>query len=213
MSRSCCESFSTECSRSSTCFHRSESIASRAPQLAIEPCLGGGPVAHHGVGRNLEYLRCFVDTEPAKETHFYDSHFALIELCESTQGVIERDDVRTLNRGRAADHSRIIQRNMFDPSAPFQILAARVFDQNAPHQLGGYSIEVSTILPLHTLVIHQTHICLMHQNGGLQAVAGPLTIHVGASQPVQLVVNQRRQLVERATVPVTPRAQQQANVF
>src|SRR5208337_283501 len=66
---------STDCSRPSTCFHRSESIARPARQFAVEPCLGGAPVAHHGDGRYFEHLSRFFHAESAKETHFYDLHF------------------------------------------------------------------------------------------------------------------------------------------
>src|SRR5216684_9068899 len=61
---------STNCSRLSTCFHRSESIAGPAPQFAIEPRLGGAPVAHHGDGRNFEHLGSLFHVESAKKAHF-----------------------------------------------------------------------------------------------------------------------------------------------
>src|SRR2546427_2693230 len=57
-SRSWGGSSSADCSRLSTCFHRSESIACPAGQLSVKPGLGGAPVAHHGDGRYFEHLGC-----------------------------------------------------------------------------------------------------------------------------------------------------------
>src|SRR5271166_4511678 len=71
-SRSSGRRSSADCSRPSICFHRSESIGCLARQFAIEPGLGGAPVAHHGDGRYFEHLGRLFHAEPAKEAHFYD---------------------------------------------------------------------------------------------------------------------------------------------
>src|SRR6266404_1164093 len=57
---------STDCSRLSTCFHRSESIAPPTAQFAVEPRFGGAPVAHHGDGRYFEHLGGLFHAESAK---------------------------------------------------------------------------------------------------------------------------------------------------
>src|SRR6266705_2636996 len=68
------------CSRSSTRFHRSESIICPAAQFVVEPRLGGAPVAHHGDRRYFEHLGRLFHAESPKETHFDNLHFAWIEL-------------------------------------------------------------------------------------------------------------------------------------
>jgi hypothetical protein len=47
----------------------------------------------------------------------------------------------------------------------------------------------------------------------LEAVAGALAFHVAARQAVELVVNDRGQLFQRALVSVAPGAEQRANVL
>src|SRR5579863_3850211 len=69
----------TTCSRPSTCFQRSESIGRAAAQFAVEPSLGGAPIAHHGDGRDFEHLGRLFYAEAAKETHFDDLHLTQIE--------------------------------------------------------------------------------------------------------------------------------------
>src|ERR1017187_9963648 len=67
------------CNRLSTRFHRSESIGCSAGQFAIEPRLGGAPIAHHGDGRHFEHFGSLFHAESAKEAHFDHLHFAWIE--------------------------------------------------------------------------------------------------------------------------------------
>src|ERR1035438_7944768 len=62
------------CNRLSTRRQRSESIGCPAGQFAIEPGLGGAPIAHDGDRRYLEHLRRFFHAESAKEAHFDDLH-------------------------------------------------------------------------------------------------------------------------------------------
>src|ERR1035437_10217386 len=104
--RSACGRSSTDCSRLSTRFHRSEAIAHPARQFAIEPGLGGAPVAHHGDGRDFEHLGRFFHVESAKEAHFDDLHFAGIEPRQRVHRVIERHHVRG---PVAAHHGRRLQ--------------------------------------------------------------------------------------------------------
>ena len=42
---------------------------------------------------------------------------------------------------------------MLDPATALQVMAPRMFHQDAPHQLGRHREEVSAILPLHAPVI------------------------------------------------------------
>src|ERR1700722_4909119 len=72
----CC---STDCSKLSTCFQRSESIGRSAGEFAIKPGLRRAPVAHDRDGRDLEHFRRFFHAESAKEAHFDDLHFAKID--------------------------------------------------------------------------------------------------------------------------------------
>src|SRR5271157_88468 len=70
---------------------------------------------------------------------------------------------------------------------------------------------MGAILPLHALIIHQAHVGLIHQGRRLEAMAGALAFHVAPRQAAQLVIDDRRQPVERASVSVTPSSEQQAH--
>src|SRR5271165_5993152 len=208
-SRSSGGSSSTDCNRPSTCFHRSASIGCPARQFAVEPGLGGAPVAHHGDGRYFEHLSRLFHTEAAKEAHFYDLYLAGIEPRQRFHRGVERHQVRG---PVAAYHRRLIQGDMLHAASPFQVLAPCMFDQNAPHQLGRDGKKVRPILPLHALVVHQAHIGLIDQGCSLQQVSRTLALHVMACQAVEFLIDDRGQPFQRALVSVAPGSEQLADV-
>jgi hypothetical protein len=89
-------------------------------------------------------------------------------------------------------------------AAAFQVMSARVFNQNAPHQLGRNRKKMCAVLPIHSLVIHQAHVGFIDQSGGLQAVTGTLTSHVASRQTVEFVIDDWSQTVERRSISITP---------
>jgi hypothetical protein len=55
----------------------------------------------------------------------------------------------------------------------------RAFDEDAAHGLGGGGEEVSPAVPvLRLLHVHQPHVRLVYQGGGLKGLAGPLLGHL-----------------------------------
>src|SRR5439155_11803457 len=117
---------STDCSSLSSCFHLSESIACPARQLAVEPNLGGAPLAPHGNRRYFEHFGRLFHAEAAKEAHFDDLHFTRIEPRQRVHGVIERHQVRG---PVAAHHSRLFQGDMLPSATAFNGMAPRMFHQ------------------------------------------------------------------------------------
>src|SRR4051812_8380195 len=71
---------------------------------------------------------------------------------------------------------------------------------------------MGTVLPLHPLVIHQTHIRLVDEGRRLEAVIAALTSHVAVRQAVELRIDDRRQLAKGALVSVTPGAEKLADI-
>ena len=177
----------------------------RARQFAIEPGLGGAPVAHHSDWRYLEHLGRFFHAESAKEAHFDNLYFARIEPRQRVHRVIQRHQVRGTV---AAHHCCLLQRNVLHAAAALQVVTPRMLHQNAPHHLGRNREEMRAILPLHALVIHQAHVGFIDQRGGLQAVPRALALHVAARQTAQFVINDGSQLFERALVSAAPGAEQ-----
>ena len=68
------------------------------------------------------------------------------------------------------------------------------------------------VLPLHPFQIHEAQIGFVQQRRGLQGIAAFLAHHVLVSQPVQLPVDQRHQLVKRPLIAATPFVKQQGDV-
>ena len=85
-------------------------------------------------------------------------------------------------------------------------------DEDAPHQAGAKSIEVSAVLPVNVLDIYQAKIHLMNQGCGLQCLARLLTGHISPRQAVEFVINQRHQLQQCGLVARRPGVQQACNV-
>src|SRR5437773_1748400 len=200
---------STDCSMSSTCFHRSEFICGPAGQLAVEPGPGRPPVALNSDSRYFEHLGSLFHAESAKEAHFHNLHFAWIDSRQPVHRVIERQQVHVLI---AAHDGCLFQGDVLHATSAFQVVAPRVLYQNAPHQLGRNREEMGAILPLHALVIHQAHVGFIDQGRGLEAVAGALAFHVALRQTVELVINDGGQPVECASIPVSPGSEQLAHL-
>ena len=78
---------------------------------------------------------------------------------------------------------------MRDTAAAFEIVASCMLDQNATHHLRRDRKEMRPVLPLHAGVVHKPHIGLVDQGRRLQAVAGTLSLHVAARQPVERIVD------------------------
>jgi len=72
-----------------------------------------------------------------------------------------------------------------------------VIDEYAPHHLGRDAEEVCTILPLHVVLIHQSHIRLMNEGGRLQRVSWLFSTQITRGLPAQFIVDQRHQFIER----------------
>jgi hypothetical protein len=68
-------------------------------------------------------------------------------------------------------------------------------DQYAPHHLGRNCEEVSAILPLHSVVVHQPHVRFVDKGGRLEAVARTLAIHVAVSEAAEFPIDDWRQLI------------------
>jgi hypothetical protein len=63
-------------------------------------------------------------------------------------------------------------------------------------------------LPVRVRGVHQAQVRLIHESGCLKRVAGPFVGHVTLRQAVQLTVDQRHKLFDRALVTLTPGLQE-----
>jgi len=86
-----------------------------------------------------------------------------------------------------------------------------MLNEDAPDKLGRDRKEVSSILPLHALVIYKAHIGFVDESRGLEAVAGALAPHVAAGQAVELLINDGREFFQGGLIAFAPGAQQLGN--
>src|SRR5215510_12642861 len=92
-----------------------------------------------------------------------------------------------------------------DPASSFGVVArASEIDQYAAHDLCRDGEEVRPVLPLNILPIDQPDESLIDQRRGLKGMARPLSYHVSTSQTMQVVVDQRRELLESRLIAVSP---------
>ena len=64
------------------------------------------------------------------------------------------------------------------------------------------------ILPVHVLRIHQPQVGLVHEGGGLEAVACSFAAHAPSGDPLQLLMDERSQSGERGLVAGSPREEE-----
>jgi hypothetical protein len=91
--------------------------------------------------------------------------------------------------------------------------AGRAVDQDPPHQPGCQRQEVRATLDLHPIDVRQAQIRFVHERGGLQDVPRPLGAQLGPGHTTELVVDRRRQPLERAVVAGLPGPKQAGDVF
>ena len=81
-------------------------------------------------------------------------------------------------------------------------------DEHAPHEPGRHGEEVGTILPVHLPGIDEPQVGFVDQRRGRQAVIRPLPPQASPCDPLQFLLDQRRQARERLLVSSPPLQQQ-----
>ena len=112
----------------------------------------------------------------------------------------------------AGSESSVERRRLLDPLQVAAALrggaGARGIDENSPHDRRGDREKVGAVLPVHGAGVHQPHVRFVHERGRIRAGAGPFLPDVLPSEPAQVVVDERRQALERRLVAATPRFEQ-----
>ena len=170
-------------------------------KLFMQPRFRGAPIEHNRFRRDLEDCRRLFHAQPAKEAQL--DHFALprVELCQTAESLVERDQSSQPFIGNADP--------LFEwdglPSAPAfgRLTRPGMIYEHMPHGLGSHTVELSPILPWFAGVTRQLQIGLVDESRRLQGVIGVLPLHVPARQLVQLRVNHGHELLERGRIPVS----------
>ena len=125
-----------------------------------------------------------------------------ISLGQSFQRFVQTNQFAALIRN---DCSNFLERDLLRAAASLCVsMSSRVIDQDAAHDLGGDREEVRTIGPVYILLIDHSDVSFVYQGSGLKCVVFSLLAHVTAGEAVELVVDQRVQLVQSGLVPFAP---------
>src|SRR5262245_64507153 len=94
-----------------------------------------------------------------------------------------------------------MQELLLQAAALLALLGASMVDQDATNRLGGSGVEMSPILPAPVSVVRKLQVGLVDQRGCLQGVAISLATERLCSQAMQVCINGRNELVNRARLP------------
>jgi hypothetical protein len=183
-----------------------------ATQFAREPRSREPPVAHHGLGGDVQHLRGFFDAQATEIAQFDDRRATGVQLREAVQRVIqcaERGCFVRQSIGKRIEIEALWRIDLVDVTASFDGRAyAGSVHQDAPHELRRDSEEMRPILPVDTLPVHEAYVGLVNQRGGLQRDARVFPAQVLPGQLTKLSVDKRREPLQRRPVPPSPGLQQ-----
>ena len=168
----------------------------------MEPRFGQSPITHHGDRRHSQRFGRLFNAQPSKIPQFSDPAFTLIERRQNSQSIIQSNQVfRSLIR-----HGQpLIKRHSQLSTTAFCVVPlASIVNQNHPHHLGCHGEEVSAVPPAHLSFIDQLQIRFVYQVRGLQSMTGAFVPESAPGEAAQLLIDQRRQSVERGSLSVAP---------
>ena len=150
----------------------------------------------------MQHPRDLLVVETAKVSQLDNLAAPWISLSQSLQRFVQTNQFAALLR---SDCGNFLERDLLRAAASLcESMSSRVIDQDAAHDLGGDREEVRAIRPVHILLIDQANISFIYQSSGLKGVVFSLSAHVTAGEAVELVVDQRIQLVQSGLVPFAP---------
>src|SRR5215467_7777943 len=164
-------------------------------KLAPQPGASETPPAFYGRRRDPYHLRDLFDGQAAKETELYDTSLLIIHGRQPGERLIERYDIVLPFRAYSIFNFRQIHRKRV-ATALDSMFRPVVVHQDAAHQIGGQTEEVSTIPPLDSILIDQTEISLVHQRLRLKRLFAFPATQMMAGKALQLAVNQWQQLLQ-----------------
>ena len=77
-------------------------------------------------------------------------------------------------------------------------------NENPSHRPGRHGEEVRPVLPVHLPGVDEPEKRLVHQCRGLQRMPGVFLAHVVPGQATELLVDERRQAIERGGIALSP---------
>jgi len=137
----------------------------------MKPGFRQSPVTFDGCRSDTQNACCLFNGEAAEIAQLNHACLLLIERRQGFQRVVERDQFG------APLHCAIdifVQREFLKILAPlFCVVLACMVYQQSTHYLGGDPEKVSPVLPVHSRLVDELDVRLVHQRGWLQSVIDP----------------------------------------
>ena len=153
----------------------------------MKPGFGRPPVTFDGRGSNAHYVCCLFDGEAAKVPQLNHACFLLVEICQSFERVVQRDQFSAAVDGPV---NVFIQGEFLKIlSTFFRIVLARMINQQASHYLCSNSKKMSAILPVHPCLIDESQVSLMNQSSRLQSVIWAFTSQIIRRELTEFIVD------------------------
>ena len=166
--------------------------------LIVKPRPREIPFTANRAIRNLEHHSDLFLSQPAEEFQFHDAAFSWIELLQSYQRFVDRQEV---TGSLLSVNARFVQRRLKGAASSLgPALRACSIDQNFAHQLRRHAEEVRSVLPPDIVPTDQSNVRFMDQRRCLQRMVRAFAGHIESRQPVKFLLNLRNKLFERLLV-------------
>ena len=135
----------------------------------------------------------------------------LSSVARRVESFVEQDQINLAPIGEAGgfverEHGRA-------GAALLRAPADGVVDEDAAHRLGGDGEEMRAVAPVNRVLVDKAQVCFVDERGGLQRVSGPLARKLARSNPLQLEIDERQQLIERRAVARLRLPEQPCHLF
>jgi len=186
--------------------HRADDFGSGWSELTREPCFRQSPVTFDRAKRAPQGERGLLLAHAPEKPHLDDAALPGIPGFERGQGVIERSVIDARSPG---ERYRIGHRDLLASGLPLARFArAGRVHQDAAHDAGCHGEKVSAVLPFDAPDFDQSQVRLVDQRGCLQRVIRPLAPHVTGRKTMELLMNERQELIQGGFVTPAPCLQQ-----
>jgi hypothetical protein len=176
-----------------------------AANLPKQPRLGIGPVALHRPLRETQCISYLSVGETDEKSQLDDIRLHFVFRRELIQRLMHLKQSLVALGSNGRD---LVEIHPFLTAAVAQTLpATRFFDQDSAHSLRRGGEEVRAVLPKLVFGAHESQPCFVNERGGLQGLAGFFLRNLGGSEPAQLIINQRQQLIGGGRIAVLSRFQ------
>src|SRR5262249_37596000 len=159
-----------------------------------QPGPGQRPSALERCRRHIERFGGVLDAEAGEKPELDDPRLLGIDLLEAVQRVVERWKDRF---GVGGDRERVGERHAVHPAPPLlSATGAGTLNKNLPHRPRRDADEVAFVVP-GCAGTGEAQVSLVDKRRRLQRLTRAFATDIGARQPAELVVNERRKLLSR----------------